>query len=379
MSDRRTEIAHLVGIDPKALRDLKASLVDALVRKGVLVTLHIGRWRARHKLDPEDLGLDPRTSDAIFRSIELGHKLLLPRAALDQLSQLESKGRANLARHSLDTRIGSFVPADGFPKFRETHEQLRAQYLALRDHLAEMAPALKADAAERFAQAAREVYPRVAADIGRDEFVERYVDRALAGWPDAQEMHRSFRFDYEVSYVPLSSELASEQARQTEIQQDLTLRTELQHQVAERRRREIDDFLTGIIGQLRGIVYETVTAAIRSLERHGRPLPATIVSLRHLIDRVRALNVYGDVDIDSQIAQLAQALGPRRRRDRITVPPLEVALLRLQDTCRDAVSEAFTVEPLLARFSAIDLDGAHDVVTEPAARDTVPLLGGIGA
>ena len=88
------------------------------MRKGVLVTLHIGRWRARRKLDPEDLGLDPRASDAICQSIELGHKLLLPRATLDRLSRLESKGRANLARHSLDTRIGSFVPADGFPKFR---------------------------------------------------------------------------------------------------------------------------------------------------------------------------------------------------------------------------------------------------------------------
>ena len=126
-------------------------------------------------------------------------------------------------------------------------------------------------------------------------------------------------------------------------------------------------------------MYEAVTAAIRSLERHGRPLPATIVSLRHLIDRVRALNVYGDCDIDSQISQLEQALGPRRRRGGITVPPLEQALLRLQDSCKDAVSEAFTVEPLLARFSAIDLDETHDAATEPAARDTVPLLGGIGA
>ena len=126
-------------------------------------------------------------------------------------------------------------------------------------------------------------------------------------------------------------------------------------------------------------LYETVTAAIRSLERHGRPLPATIVSLRHLIDRVRAFNVHGDRDIDSQIAQLEQALGPRRRRDRITVPPLEQALLRLQDTCKDAVSEAFTVDPLLARFSAIDLDGAHDAATKPAAQTMVPLLGGIGA
>src|SRR5207247_2478665 len=183
MPDRRTEIAQMVGIDPRALRDLKASLVDALVRKGVLVTLHIGRWRARHKLDPEDLGLDPHASDATFRSIELGHKLLLPRAALDQLSRWESKARANLARHSLDTRIGSFVPADGFPQFRESHEALRAQYLAVRDQLTETAPALKAGAAERFAETAREIYPRVASEIRRDEFVERYVDRALAGWP----------------------------------------------------------------------------------------------------------------------------------------------------------------------------------------------------
>jgi len=76
---------------------------------------------------------------------------------------------------------------------------------------------------------------------------------------------------------------------------------------------------------------------------------------------------------------LRATLGPRRRRCGITVPPLERALLRLQDTCKDAVSEAFTVEPLLARFSAIDLDGADDAATEPAARDTVPLLEGIGA
>ena len=43
------------------------------------------------------------------------------------------------------------------------------------------------------------------------------------------------------------------------------------------------------------------------------------------------------------------------------------------------VSEAFTVEPLLARFSAIDLDGARDAAMEPAAQNMVPLLGGIGA
>jgi hypothetical protein len=108
-------------------------------------------------------------------------------------------------------------------------------------------------------------------------------------------------------------------------------------------------------------------------------LPATVVSLRRLVDRVRVLNVYGDIDIDSQIAQLEHALGARGRCCRITVPPLEQALLRLQDACTDAVSEAFTVDPLLARFSAIDLDGANDAAKELAAKNVVSLLGGIGA
>jgi hypothetical protein len=97
-----------------------------------------------------------------------------------------------------------------------------------------------------------------------------------------------------------------------------------------------------------------------------------------LIDRVRALNVYGDADIDSQIAQLEQALGPRRRAAASPSPRSSRRSLRLQDTCKEAVSEAFTVDPLLARFSAIDLNGTVDLADEASVRDMLPLIGGVG-
>src|SRR5438093_12742450 len=65
------------------------------------------------------------------------------------------------------------------------------------------------------ARGAREIYPGVAVEIPTDPFVECYVQRGLAGWLDAGEIHWSFHFS-EVSYVPLSSALACEQVRQAD-------------------------------------------------------------------------------------------------------------------------------------------------------------------
>jgi hypothetical protein len=75
-------------------------------------------------LEPRDLSAEPRTPRTWASIPARPMPFSVPSnsgtscATLDRLSRLESKGRANLARHSLDTRIGSFVPADGFPKFR---------------------------------------------------------------------------------------------------------------------------------------------------------------------------------------------------------------------------------------------------------------------
>jgi hypothetical protein len=180
MTDRRHALAEKIRLAPESLDELKESVVDALVRKGVLVTVHIGRWRARHKLAPEDLGLDQKAARTLADALDLGHKLLLPRPTLEDLARLEAAGRANLARHSLDSRLGAFVSDEALPRFLEDHQALRRQYLGIQDSILEQLPRLRNAAVRRFEAAAREIFRRLHPDDAEPIFVTKYVDRALA-------------------------------------------------------------------------------------------------------------------------------------------------------------------------------------------------------
>ena len=67
-------------------------LLDAVCRRGVLVSTSVRYWRGCKRLSPEDLGLDPaHVSD---RLIQLGHKRLIPREALSKYALIESRAHA---------------------------------------------------------------------------------------------------------------------------------------------------------------------------------------------------------------------------------------------------------------------------------------------
>lgn len=364
MTDRRQALAEATGLPPESLQELKETVVDALVRKGVLVTIHIGRWRARHKLAPEDLGLDQKAARTLSEALDLGHKLLLPRPTLDDLARLESAGRANLARHSLDSRLGAFVSDEALPRFLEAHDGLRRQYLGIRDNILEQLPRLRDAAVRRFQAAAKEIYHHLHPDAAEAVFVEKYVDRALAHWPSANQISGSFYFDAKLSLVPLASELAREQARLAELREDERVRDELRRQFADERHRQIDGFLTDVVSSLRAMVYKSVATALRTLDRNDAPAPRTIASLRRLVERVRMLNVYGDQDIEAQLGRLEQALVPAKRRTPVTAAKLRTALVELSETTEDAIREAFQIDPLLRRFSLLDLSA--DAPAPPA-------------
>ena len=51
------------------------TLLDAVCRRGVLVSTSVRYWRGCKRLNPEDLGLDP--SNVSERLIQLGHKRLI--------------------------------------------------------------------------------------------------------------------------------------------------------------------------------------------------------------------------------------------------------------------------------------------------------------
>ena len=85
-------------------------LLDVLTREGVLVAVNVRYWRARKKLDAQDVGLDP--DDVTERLISLGHKRLLPREALAQFALIESRAHAvvDAATFPFLGGIGRFLP-----------------------------------------------------------------------------------------------------------------------------------------------------------------------------------------------------------------------------------------------------------------------------
>lgn len=360
---RREDIARALGEDPTRMAELRASVVDQLVREGVLVRVHIGRWRATHKLSPEDLGLDPEASARLLEQVNLGWKLLLPREILEQLEQLESRGRSNLERHTLDTVLGPFMPANAFRRFKAEHEALRTEYFAIRDRIIERLGEYRLRIALAFRQAASDLYDQVRAHASGDPetFIDTYVERVMAKWPTPERIRDSWQFEHEVTYIPLSSELAAEETRRAEVVRDAELRAEVARHIARRQQEELDGFLTDVARQLRSTVYKTVSAALLNMQQ-GKPLTGrTVNSLRALIDRVRMLNVHGDTDIESQLRALDATLGRSTRKLKdIPQAKLQAALVDLEQTCQAAVSEAFSVDPLLARFSVLDLAGPAD-------------------
>jgi hypothetical protein len=367
MSDvRKQEIARAAGVSPDQLREIKASIVDRLAREGVLVRVHIGRWRASHKLSPQDLGLDPKEAKPLLEQVELGRKLLLPRQILDELRRIEDRGRRNLQNHSLDTLLGPFMPASEFPRFRTEHEKLKEEYMAIRDQIVGRLPELREQVARAFRNAAEAIYPRVASktNITLEEFREEYTQRALRLFPDEQTIRNSFYFEYELAYVPLSSELVAEEARRAEIVRNQQLREELRRHVYERKKEEVDRFLTDVVQRLRSIVYHTVSSALNQVRR-GKVPRSTVEKLRNLVERVSALNVYGDAEIERAIRELEKVVGTSGPIPHVPPSRLETVLADLEEVCRTALNEAFNVDSVVERIYAIDIDST--VHTAPGA------------
>ena len=87
-------------------------LLDALSCRGVLVNVSVRYWRARKKLNPEDLGLSADQVNA--RLISLGHKKLLPKDRLRSLALIESRAHALVEENTFPflNGVARYLPKD---------------------------------------------------------------------------------------------------------------------------------------------------------------------------------------------------------------------------------------------------------------------------
>ena len=201
------------------------------MQEGVIVTLHIGHWRARAKLTYEDLGLPPADiseEKVLDELLLLGEKFLLPASYIRSMEAADSAARKYLARTAYETAYGPFVPFTLYTEVKAELNQYREKYLAIGTDIADNLDSITEAHLANCAEAARQAYRRLSkltprfksseSFIDEDGFVDKFLDNITASIPNKERLRASFVFDIDVSYIPLPSLIAKDMAEAKRIQ-----------------------------------------------------------------------------------------------------------------------------------------------------------------
>ena len=357
---QRRAIAEALGAD---VRTANAGWVR-LMREGVIAHLRVRRWRALVKSDWADFGLSGwladddlpegatpeqkqqatatrKKLDEIFKR---GERRLLPKPLFDQLNSVESNARKCVERYSYRTHWGYFIPATVYAELKTALAVYEAQYFGLRDEIAQgydrifttltldyTRQATTAWLVSRGKSDTRSLSLLEQAELGR--FKQEFVQSIVRHLPSKEEIYDSFGFDLELSYIPLPSLLAEDEAERERIQAARDLESERERMVkqmqrdviaeAERQKIEmVDGFYRDLVRGLRAEVYTVCTDVLAAIEKNGGKLVGPSASrLKNMMAQVEKLNFMGDramtASMDKLRPYLAQA-AVRRDMDDIS-------------------------------------------------------------
>jgi len=329
------------------------------MRAGVIARLHIRRWRGKTRLDSQDLGIDSEHSKSLDDLMHLGEKMLMPKATIRQLDNLDSKARTRLGNASFQTYWGQFVPVTAYQELKDDMTALEAEYFALRDKMLAGYDGWVAQMRTEYRQAAHMAYRRLAQispaalkDQDEETFVVTFVTNILARIPSKNEIYTSFGFELELLYIPLPSLLAEDAARAQgiRIQTDLDidrmqarrhlereqewateekLRAEtlaarsaaqvkaemmeaMNRDIVEAARKQKEQLVTGFMadirGQFTGLIFDTCRDVLGKLQGKESLHARSIVQLSKMVEQIGKLNFFGDADADAMIRQLREKI-----------------------------------------------------------------------
>ncbi|HEY5271339.1 MAG TPA: hypothetical protein VII97_13465 [Anaerolineales bacterium] len=436
--ETKERIARILG--EKNVRVLDNKWLKKMT-EGVIITLHISRWRAKARLTNEDLGLPPVDKDeekVLEELLLLGEKFLLPAKYVREMESAESAGRKYLARVAYETAYGPFVPFTEYAEVRAELNKYREHFWAVCSNIVENLDNITEEHLATCADAARQAYRRLSkltprfksSDNYIDEngFVTKFLDNITAMIPGKDYLRASFSFDINVSFIPLPSLIAKDMAEATRLQAEAgaeqeRIRAEGRVEVARisaeeeriraqrqlesmkeqeafsveeaalrERERKLEEmnrdvlaqarkqkeemiggFMKDLLIQLRGMVYETTTDILASIEKNTLIHPRSVAQLNNLVGQIDKLNFFGDEEVTaminmvrSQFANLGKGEGVEKER----------SVADIQRSLRNVA--------ILTRSSLVDLGetprsarslGVPDVPSENVIRQSRQSLG----
>lgn len=322
MVTEHTELlAAALGVGVEELKAIPDKMQDAM-RSGVIVTLHVGRWRGWTTLSAEDLGL-PKTKE-YQNWVALGSKRLMDAKLMQEIDAVEYNARYWLGRYATQTYWGWFVGARAWAQLKPILEERRDKYFALRDALLAVYDTKVDEVLAHYAEIGRIAYQRANALPGdydydfranfEDVAVDRFVSKIAQRIPNKGELASSFSFSWDMHYIPITMGLPSD------VDENDLDAAALRREVLERMRSEqqqlVSEFFADYKGQLAALVYDAVVLLGETTTKAGKLQPRSVRQIYELTERMAAMNITADEEIDQYIARLRNEAGtPSRMRN----------------------------------------------------------------
>ena len=342
----KEQLAAVLGETPESLKQKEPQWLRYM-RQGVILTLHISRWRARSKLTFADLGIpepqDAEEREAVENLLSLGRKNLLPLEYIREWDAIDSGARKFLAENSYSTYWGAFVTAAKYPDVKAKLQEFQERYMEVMSRLERNWEPVRTEMRDNYRHQAAIAYRRLSAlaplsiSITEDHFVSNFVHRVVNEIPSFITVKESVSLTWEIAFVPLPSllaedELEAEKLRamtdQTREEEDrriknqyevdriqlgkeremASLEVQMHREVMENAREQkeqlINSFLRDLVVTLRSQIYHTSAEVLDSIQRNQRVHPRSVIQLQNLIENIQGLNFFQDRDVDGMINQL---------------------------------------------------------------------------
>jgi len=266
-------------------------LLDALSCKGVLVNVSVRYWRARKKLNPEDLGLSADQVNA--RLISLGHKKLLPKDCLRDLALIESRAHALVEENTFPflNGVARYLPNERLTEVDACLSELSDQFRHERREFLRQYPTYREDALREWESTARELV----------DDPTRLVAVIEDAFPPASLMDRHYGFHvsmFQVAVPEMPQADLVEAATQMDV---IEARSKAARAARSRIEASCDEFIRDCTAELRGQTAKLCTEMLQTINGTGSVHQKTLNRLVRFIDHFRELNFVNDTQMEGQL------------------------------------------------------------------------------
>ena len=210
------QMARKLGEDPTSFTQRPDAVrVLEMMEEGVIITLTIRRPRFQSKLTAQDVGLDDHiiseaARDVLHEYFYLGKLSVLPKEYQAGLNSVESAARQCVARYSVKSHWGAFVPITNYEKWKAENAKHEMAFEELRDKILDDYDELTEQGVEAYRPMAEDIWERTHNQTGaaQAEFVEGYLNRIRQAVPALEEVAEAFEYRIEKTLIPIPSTLA---------------------------------------------------------------------------------------------------------------------------------------------------------------------------